>query len=560
MTRSFIIFILFTCFGQYSFSQELIRTTSKTARLIDRIGILSNTYTNLHTSIRNPSDKEAASFVMEVLQNDSLDRNKFRSDINYIITDKYRYFDRSFDSLYSTNKPVLKYFYKVKSKFYSYEKDGFSFDINPLIDVNITRDFQTSSWYFQNTRGLKMNGQIGQNIRFYTSLFENQRNFPAYMLRRIEERKAIPGQGFYKNFNSTLIPNIKGFDYLNAEAYIGVQLTKQINIHFGHSNFFIGNGIRSLLLSQYGHNYLFLKINTNLGRFHYQNLFAELTAHSATALGGDLLLPKKFMASHFLSFRPFPSMEIGLFEAVIFSREAGFELQYLNPVIFYRTVEQFIGSPDNVLIGLNANWDLFNTIRVYGQCSIDEFKLNEILDNKGWWGNKYGFQLGLKYINVFGIDHVDLQIETNQVRPFTYGHQDSVISYSHYNQALAHPLGANFREFIIRLDYQPHPKLFINASFLHAQHGENDLIKNYGGDILISSNTIETEYNHYILQGIPRKINQYQLGITYSFYHNTYLDVRVMYRTEKSENSALNRYFIIGPGIRMNVDHHDPDY
>ena len=44
-------------------------------------------------------------------------------------------------------------------------------------------------------------------------------------------------------------------------------------------------------------------------------------------------------------------INIGLFESIVFSRPNHFELQYLNPVIFYRTVEQMVGSPDNAMIG-----------------------------------------------------------------------------------------------------------------------------------------------------------------------------------------------------------------
>jgi hypothetical protein len=59
-----------------------------------------------------------------------------------------------------------------------------------------------------------------------------------------------------------------------------------------------------------------------------------------------------------------------------------------------------------------------------------------------------GLQLGAKYINALGIKNLDLQLEYNRVRPFTYSHRDSVANYTHYNQPMAHPLGANFSETI----------------------------------------------------------------------------------------------------------------
>ena len=58
------------------------------------------------------------------------------------------------------------------------------------------------------------------------------------------------------------------------------------------------------------------------------------------------------------------------------------------------------------------------------------------------------FRRGIKYINAFNLRNFDLQLETNIVRPYTYQHNDSIDNYSHYNQPLAHPLGANFAEVI----------------------------------------------------------------------------------------------------------------
>ena len=111
-----------------------------------------------------------------------------------------------------------------------------------------------------------------------------------------------------------------------------------------------------MLLSDYANNYLYLQLNTRVSIFHLQNTFAELSATGSRDNVGDSLLPKKYMAAHYLSLQVSPKLSFGLFESVIFSRDQGFELQYLNPVIFYRTVERLLDSPDNVLLGLNINY------------------------------------------------------------------------------------------------------------------------------------------------------------------------------------------------------------
>ena len=76
---------------------------------------------------------------------------------------------------------------------------------------------------------------------------------------------------------------------------------------------------------------------------------------------------------------------------------------------------------------------------------LDEFTAKEMFANNGYWANKYGIQLGGKYFDAFGVRNLDLQAELNMVRPYTYSHYDSTSNYTHYNQPLAHPLGADFR-------------------------------------------------------------------------------------------------------------------
>ena len=148
-----------------------------------------------------------------------------------------------------------------------------------------------------------------------------------------------------------------------------------------------------------------------------------------------------------------------------------FEFQYLNPLILYRVVEQKLDSPDNVMLGLDMNYKFGRRTLAYGQLLIDELKISELFKNNGWWGNKIGYQLGIKHYDLFNIKRLNLQFEYNSVRPYTYSHRAaegldySIASYSHYNQELAHPLGANFRELILLGSYRFSPKWTLSGKF-----------------------------------------------------------------------------------------------
>jgi hypothetical protein len=99
--------------------------------------------------------------------------------------------------------------------------------------------------------------------------------------------------------------------------------------------------------------------------------------------------------------------------------------------------------------------------------------------SRGSWENKQGAQLGLKYINVLGIKNADLQIEGNIVRPYTYTNIDSATGFTNYNQPMAHPLGANFREVLAVLKLQPWPKVYATAKMFYQEQGIDSAGKNF---------------------------------------------------------------------------------
>jgi len=476
---------------------------------------------------------------------------------------------------FEKRKPILKYFYKSSANFYEVQNEDFSLVVNPILNLRYGNAIDDPNIIFQNTRGIELRGLIDKKIYFYSNLLENQRGYNNYINERISRDRTIPGQGFHKPYNSAVIDNLNGYDFLNAQAYVGINATKSVAIEFGHGSHFLGNGVRSLFLSNYGHNYFYLKFNTRIWKFHYQNIFAELAPIASAQNPGNFVLPKKYMANHYLSFRPNKKLEFGIFEAIVFSRENTFEFQYLNPVILYRTVEQFLDSPDNALIGLNGKWNVFNKYQLYGQVLLDEFKLSELTSGNNWWANKYGLQLGVKAINLLGVDHFDAQVEYNVVRPYTYAHRDaltdfpnqSTASYSHHNQPLAHSLGSNFKEFLVNLKYRPIKNLFINSRLIMTKYGQDPNSENYGNNILLVSGSrvkhagFENGYGHVLGQGVATNLMSLSLDVSYQIAHNYFIDLNFLYRNADADIDDLDivtKY--AGGGLRVNLGQIRLDY
>ena len=183
------------------------------------------------------------------------------------------------------------------------------------------------------------------------------------------------------------------------------------------------------------------------------------------------------------------------------------------------------------------------------------------LERRGWWGNKFGFQLGAKYIDAFGIDHLDLQVEHNLSRPYTYAHYDSVANYVHYDQPLAHPLGANFRETLFRARYQPTRKWLIETRLIHAAQGLDDRNTNWGSNLIRTYNTREQEYGNEIGQGIQATTLLFGLDLSYQIRHNLFLEAEYFYRRRDSDRAEFEQqvqYF--GGGVRMNIGRQRMDF
>jgi len=254
-------------------------------------------------------------------------------------------------SEYASKKPVWKSFYKTAANLFEVHVKDFDLVVNPVIQFALSKENDNSQRLFLNTRGVRLRGRIANKIGFSASITDNQERDPLYVQQFIQQRKAVPGAGFYKTFKAA-----GGVDYFDARGYFTFNITKYINVAFGYDKNFIGNGQRSLFLSDFGNNSLFLKFNTRIWKFNYQNLFMEL--HNADDRIGDRLIGKKYAAMHHLDMAVTKWLNIGLFEGVVFGRKDHFDFGYLNPVIFYRSVEQQNGSFDNSIVGLDAKANL----------------------------------------------------------------------------------------------------------------------------------------------------------------------------------------------------------
>lgn len=363
------------------------------------------------------------------------------------------------------------------------------FTVDPILDLQLGTDTEGDDGTWNNTRGVFIQAGLGKRFNLTASVYESQGRFADYFNEFAESLKAfgpdpaiIPGRGIAKRFKEN------SYDYPVAEAYLSYTPADFINIQFGHGKNFIGDGYRSLFQSDVASPYPFLKLNASFWKIKYTSTWMWLK-DVRPEVAEDGAFFTKYMANHYLSWNVSKRLNIGLFESVMWAdtNGRGFDINYLNPIIFFRAIEFQTGQDaGNAILGFSGKYKWNNKVNLYGQFILDEFSLSDVTSGDKSWKNKFGFQLGAKYFNAFEVDNLLLQAEYNQVRPYTYSHNSIVLNYAHFNQPMAHLWGSNFRELVLigRYNYK---RWFADAKVIIGQRGfdfntaEDSL--NYGGNI-----------------------------------------------------------------------------
>ncbi|MEW5674824.1 gliding motility protein RemB [Flavobacterium enshiense] len=455
------------------------------------------------------------------------DNPQFKSALNIPFShNNYGQFDAAMNIVGANNHTVSKpYSYAEVAKYYDlkadYEKkqrkvtswfgrkiwnentvaiqgEQYWFTMNPIFDFRMGKDFESKkvSSTFVNTRGLQIQGALGKELFFTTAIYESQGRFADYYTNYAGSIKPsggnpaiVPGIGIAKDFKTD------GYDFPSADANISYVPNAMINLNLGYGRNFLGDGYRSLLTGDAASPYPYFKINTTFWKIKYTNTYMWLK-DVRPEVTVDGTYATKYMANHYLSWNAGKRWNIGFFESVIWTNtnDRGFDLNFVNPIIFYRTVEFASSSRSgNAALGMTTKYKWNSKVNVFGQLLIDEFSLGDMKGGDGSWKNKLAYQLGAKYYDAFNVKNLMLQMEYNHVRPYVYSHSRAITNYAHNNQSMGHLWGANFREMVAIGRYYKN-RWFAEAKLVYGVKGfdfeksadpvNNPILNsNYGGDI-----------------------------------------------------------------------------
>lgn len=383
--------------------------------------------------------------------------------------------------------------------------------IDYLPDLTIGQDFSAKKTTWLNTRGYQIGGTIGKKFYFYTSGYENQAVFADYINNYIDRNASsniyfVPGQAYDRSYGK----DTRDWSYVTA--LLSYTPNKYLNVALGQDKNFIGDGYRSVLLSDYASNYPFIKLTATLGNVRYMVMWANMQDPLASKFSYQDADRRKWGVFHYVDWSVSNKVSLGFFDSVIWGdkddlgNKRGFDFNYVNPFVFLRPLEANAGSGDNALLGFTGKYKFVDKAAVYGQFALDEFQSKEFFSTDGSSRNKYAWQLGVRGADLFAVKRLNYLLEFNNAKPYTYSEVNSLINYAHNTESLAHPFGANFREVVGILNYAVGRFNFYGQAEFGHYGLDPTTTDNYGKDLYKLYNLASKEFGNYTGQGITTNL------------------------------------------------------
>ncbi|MCP4121189.1 MAG: hypothetical protein GY751_05510 [Bacteroidetes bacterium] len=426
-----------------------------------------------------------------------------------------------------------------------FRNDKFSIAVNPLFDLLFAYDLQQKQTVFETGFGGSLEAVFWNKIGLGFNYRAYRGDPVSYSRNRVNERLEVPGYSMAKGLDGNVVRS-QEFD-----AYLNITPNEFISVEGGYGNQFWGDGYRSFFLSDNASSYPYFKFTLDFWRIKYVYLFTVLKygTYDLPSNTFNIADPKKkYGVFHYLSIDAAKWFQFGFFEGVVWKRAdstgvRGVEWNYLNPVVFIRPVEFAIGSPDNVILGMNFKFKMGDRNQLYTQLILDDLDIGSARQGSGFYRTKVAWQIGYRSYDLFKIEHLDFQSEFNMSRPFVFAHKTPEQNYAHLNQEMAHPLGANFWEWLVFVKYRK-DRWTAALNFQWARQGGDDISNRYndhnGSNIFVSDyeivdnipENLDFAYGNEFLQGVLNDIAKIEVSGGYLLNPklNMQVDVFVQHR------------------------------
>lgn len=333
------------------------------------------------------------------------------------------------------------------------------------------------------------------------------------------------------------LENIKNFDFTNGylKYYTSPSEGMDLSVQLGREKLKYGYSYTDrLALSGNAPNMDFLKFNFKYGIVHFSSIFGSTVGEYHRNVAENYT--KYFVANRLML--SFPKLfDIGMGETVISSR--GFELAYLNPVIFYKFVEHSLQDRDNGTIFIDFQTHFLKNLELQGTFFLDENILSNLTDMEKQ-SNKTAYQLGLFWYEPLGLNDLALIFEYTKIRPYVYTHFNPENTYTAFGEIIGNPIGPNADQIFAKLKYNLNDKINFFLEYQKIRKGHNiynaagELERNVGGNVYDSYREGTDSPVAYFLDGIRVNTNNVRFNVTYEPAKNYIFDLNYVYNIDNN--------------------------
>jgi len=357
--------------------------------------------------------------------------------------------------------------------FFRVDSTNYSLTVDPAVQFMAGKQVNYEPNLYENTRGIRVSGQLHNQLFFSSELYESQTVFPTYLEHFTDSFEVAPGLIRAKKFKDF------GRDYATVYGTLAWSPNPHFQLMFARDKLHFGHGYRSMMLSSNAPASTFFRTSVNFKKWSYHFILSSLQNVSLkniidvpqSSMGG---YQNKYANFMIIGFKPLHFLEISLFESMIWApfNDCYNQLhwKHFNPFPYSRSLWYGMDDRNNTMLGLQLAAEIPYGITFYGQYVIDQAVKSMKMS---------ALQAGVKLNKQFGNSFFSARAEMNMAGAYTYSHRDYLQSYSHYHHSLAHPFGANFKEFLIQADV--HHKRWVAAGMISYTLGGVDTQLEYAG-------------------------------------------------------------------------------
>lgn len=198
-----------------------------------------------------------------------------------------------------------------------------------------------------------------------------------------------------------------------------------------------------------------------------------------------------WLSAHRLDITPIKNLRIGLSESILYTSD-GIDLAYANVFIPWYPVQWNERVDDNAFMCVDATYQPFSGLAVYGEFLIDDIQYDNIYDVP----NKLGYTAGIDcYIPEYSVGAI---IEYTAIQRYVYSQRKVNNFYLHDNRIIGAQLGPDADQITASISYAGLRNVTAELRGTYTRHGEGNVYEGWpdsfpGEESFPSGNVITTK-------------------------------------------------------------------